>query len=118
MKELEDAGKIKRRLHGAPKKDTVTVPDGGYTIIRFYADNPGFWIFHCHIDFHIEVGMALVIQVGDAKQMVSLPKKFPTCSNYMPSIKDSTKGNNSIRIYTNASIILAIIFFTVTNLKF
>lgn len=117
MQELEDAGKIKRRLHGAPKKDTVTVPDGGYTIIRFYADNPGFWLFHCHIDFHIEVGMALVIKVGDAKQMVPVPRNFPTCSNYMPSVGNSTKGN-SIRICINNVIIMAtIIIFTVINLN-
>lgn len=41
IKELDAAGLIKRRLKNAPLKDTVTVPDGGYTIVRFYADNPG-----------------------------------------------------------------------------
>ena len=34
-------GRIRRKLHRAPIKDTVTVPDGGYTIVRFHADNPG-----------------------------------------------------------------------------
>ena len=27
--------------HGAPLKDTVLVPAGGYVVIRFMADNPG-----------------------------------------------------------------------------
>ena len=27
----------------------------GYYILRFVADNPGFWIFHCHDVFHAEV---------------------------------------------------------------
>ncbi len=27
--------------HGAPLKDTVLVPAGGYVVIRFLADNPG-----------------------------------------------------------------------------
>lgn len=44
IKELDRAGLIKRKLHRAPLKDTVTVPDGGYTIIRFKADNPGNFI--------------------------------------------------------------------------
>ena len=27
--------------HGAPLKDTVFVPAGGYIVVRFLADNPG-----------------------------------------------------------------------------
>ena len=38
---LDSKGKIKRNLQNPIKKDTVMVPDGGYTIIRFKADNPG-----------------------------------------------------------------------------
>lgn len=41
VKELDRLGLIHRKLKRAPLKDTVTVPDGGYTIVRFYADNPG-----------------------------------------------------------------------------
>lgn len=41
IKELERQGLIARKLKRAPLKDTVTVPDGGYTIVRFHADNPG-----------------------------------------------------------------------------
>ncbi|KAK2461224.1 hypothetical protein APHAL10511_006751 [Amanita phalloides] len=28
--------------------------------IRFITDNPGPWIFHCHIDFHLTAGLAVV----------------------------------------------------------
>ena len=41
VQSLDAAGRIPRRLKGAPIKDTVTIPDGGYTIIRFIANNPG-----------------------------------------------------------------------------
>jgi len=44
-------------------KDTVQVPDGGYTIARTYFDNPGPWFVHCHVDFHTEEGMAFTIVV-------------------------------------------------------
>jgi len=47
-----------RRL---PRKDTVIVPYGGYTVIRFIVDNPGWWFFHCHIEVHQLEGMAAVI---------------------------------------------------------
>jgi FtsP/CotA-like multicopper oxidase with cupredoxin domain len=41
VKELDRQGLIVRKLARAPLKDTVTVPDGGYTIVRFHANNPG-----------------------------------------------------------------------------
>ena len=44
-----------------PRKDTVIVPFGGYTVIRFTADNPGWWFFHCHIEVHQLEGMAAVV---------------------------------------------------------
>ena len=44
------------------KKDTVIVPFGGYTVIRFNASNPGWWLFHCHIEIHQLEGMAAVIK--------------------------------------------------------
>lgn len=91
IKRLDESNGIKRRLSGAPIKDTITVPDGGYTIIRFVANNPGFWLFHCHIEFHVEVGMALVFKVGDYNQMPNVPENFPRCSNFMPT----TQTNNS-----------------------
>lgn len=41
VRRLDDAGRIKRNLLNPPKKDTVTIPDGGFTIVRFHATNPG-----------------------------------------------------------------------------
>ena len=43
VKALDEAGGITRRVTQAPIKDTVIVPDGGYTVIRFKADNPGMY---------------------------------------------------------------------------
>lgn len=40
------------------RRDTVVVPPMGYTVIRFIADNPGVWLFHCHIDWHMSQGLA------------------------------------------------------------
>nr|ANS71634.1 MCOI-like protein [Bactrocera dorsalis] len=84
VKQLDRYNLLKRNLDRPPIKDTVTIPDGGYTILRFEAYNPGFWLFHCHIEFHAEIGMALIIKVGDNDQMKSAPKNFPTCHDYMP----------------------------------
>ncbi|KAF9459613.1 multicopper oxidase-domain-containing protein [Collybia nuda] len=47
------------------------IPDGVNTgligdevTIYFRTDNPGPWIFHCHIDFHLEAGLAVVFAEG------------------------------------------------------
>ncbi|XP_014666370.1 PREDICTED: L-ascorbate oxidase-like [Priapulus caudatus] len=82
VRRLDREGLIARKLSGAPLKDTVTVPDGGYTIIRFHADNPGIWFFHCHIAFHAEIGMAVVMQVGEPTDFPYPPYKFPRCGNF------------------------------------
>ncbi|KJA25106.1 multicopper oxidase [Hypholoma sublateritium FD-334 SS-4] len=42
-----------------PRRDVVGV-SGSTVIIRFQADNPGPWFFHCHIDWHLEAGLAAV----------------------------------------------------------
>ena len=39
--EMDKRGELPRKLNRAVEKDTVTVPDGGYTILRFHATNPG-----------------------------------------------------------------------------
>ena len=41
VKQLDAEGKLHRNLINPPIKDTITVPDGGYTILRVHATNPG-----------------------------------------------------------------------------
>jgi FtsP/CotA-like multicopper oxidase with cupredoxin domain len=51
------------------KRDTVTVEGFGWQLIRFVADNPGVWLFHCHIVWHGEAGMGMsfVNRLGDMR---------------------------------------------------
>jgi FtsP/CotA-like multicopper oxidase with cupredoxin domain len=46
-----------------PQKDTVSVPAGGGLVIQWQATNPGRWFFHCHVEWHLETGMARVIDI-------------------------------------------------------
>ena len=59
-------------LNNPPRRDTVTVlacssssggscSNFGYVVLRFVADNPGVWFFHCHIDWHLMMGLAMTI---------------------------------------------------------
>ena len=61
--DMNESGKIKRNLVNPPLKDTVSVPDGGFTLLRLQTNNPGYWLLHCHMSWHNHQGMALVLQV-------------------------------------------------------
>lgn len=41
------------------KRDVATAEGFGWTLLRFVADNPGVWLFHCHMIWHSEAGMAM-----------------------------------------------------------
>jgi FtsP/CotA-like multicopper oxidase with cupredoxin domain len=45
-----------QRFDGAIR-DTVLVPPMAAVTIRFDADNPGTWAFHCHHIYHMNAGM-------------------------------------------------------------
>lgn len=53
-------------LTKATLRDTTQIPSRGYAVLRFRADNPGVWLFHCHITWHLASGMAMLVDVmGD-----------------------------------------------------
>lgn len=67
-----------------PYKDTVLLPYPGYIRLRFRANNPGYWLFHCHFDWHLPIGMAVLVQVGEVEEMRKPPENFPRCHSYLP----------------------------------
>ncbi|XP_049823359.1 uncharacterized protein LOC109603788 isoform X2 [Aethina tumida] len=84
--DLDRQGLLHRQYNLPPGKDTIAVPNNGYVVLRFRADNPGFWLFHCHFLFHIVIGMNLVLQVGTPADVPPVPPGFPTCGNHRPEI--------------------------------
>lgn len=56
---LNDAGDY------SPLKHTVDLPPMGSRTIEFYANEHGDWIFHCHLLYHMDAGMARVISYDD-----------------------------------------------------
>ncbi|KAG7173014.1 laccase-11-like, partial [Homarus americanus] len=80
--EMDRTGQLHRNFDHPVYKDTVTIPDGGYSIVRFRASNPGYWLLHCHLIFHSVAGMELVFKVGDDDDIPSVPSDFPWCGDY------------------------------------
>ncbi|KAB5547626.1 hypothetical protein DKX38_011032 [Salix brachista] len=65
------------------ERNTVGVPTGGWTAIRFRADNPGVWFMHCHLELHTGWGLktAFVVEEGPGSDQSILPppKDLPPC---------------------------------------
>ncbi|XP_046630301.1 oxidoreductase ptaE-like [Neodiprion virginianus] len=76
----ENANSLNQTSCDPPLKDTISVPSKGFVTIRFRADNPGRWLFHCHFEWHFSTGMAMVFWVeGD---MLPPPPGFPRCGDF------------------------------------
>ena len=56
------------------RKDVIIVPAGGYVVVQFKIENPGWWIMHCHIDRHLNEGMGIIVG------------SIPECQNAPPAI--------------------------------
>ncbi|KIN02895.1 Ferroxidase [Oidiodendron maius Zn] len=59
------------------RRDVFVLPPQGYFVIRFVADNPGVWFFHCHIDWHLSqgLGMLLIEAPTQMQERMSIPQQ-------------------------------------------
>ncbi|KAK4486111.1 hypothetical protein RD792_008779 [Penstemon davidsonii] len=66
-----------------PERNTVAVPMGGWAAIRLYADNPGVWFVHCHLEEHTSWGLAMGFIVKSGKEasqsLLPPPNDLPPC---------------------------------------
>jgi FtsP/CotA-like multicopper oxidase with cupredoxin domain len=68
-----------QRVNNYVLRDTLSVPPAvtdaagvttsGMAKFRFIASNPGAWVFHCHIEWHMDAGLvALMMEAHQAEQ--------------------------------------------------
>jgi len=67
------------------RKDTVMVPAGGYVVINFLSDNPGYWFLHCHIEVHQLEGMAMIVDETGGQPMKP-PPGMNKCGDFEISV--------------------------------
>ncbi|KAL7798312.1 Cupredoxin [Trichoderma ceciliae] len=55
---FEDENLSESDYKGVPmRRDTLVIWPNGNIVMRFRADNPGVWLFHCHIEWHVASGL-------------------------------------------------------------
>lgn len=97
-------------------KDTVTMGWRHFVTIRFRATNPGYWLFHCHLEYHhkaciyfiffkcliilklfliflillmvLQVGMVLILKVGNHTDIAPPPIDFPKCGSVLAPVSE------------------------------
>lgn len=78
-------GDISRLVMDNPiRRDTATLPVRGYIVLAFESDNPGTWLMHCHIPFHISAGLGV--------QFVERQDEIVNAIGDLAGFKDSCKS--------------------------
>jgi FtsP/CotA-like multicopper oxidase with cupredoxin domain len=69
------------------RRDTFKAPPSGWAVLHIVSDNPGVWLLHCHRDFHLAEGQAmLLVEAPDQlAKMILLENPF-ICNNPTASI--------------------------------
>ena len=85
------------KLKNPIRRDVVIIPGEGFVVLKFRADNPGVWLFHCHIEFHMQAGLAtFFVEAPDVmQQRLRLPESvFEQCRNLNMKTSGNAAGFN------------------------
>ncbi|QDS75104.1 hypothetical protein FKW77_007202 [Venturia effusa] len=65
-----------------PRRDVTFLPGSGWVVVAFPTDNPGAWLMHCHIAWHVAEGLG--VQFLESKSTINLPDAAwdKTCANW------------------------------------
>ncbi|KAL7275104.1 hypothetical protein RUND412_001980 [Rhizina undulata] len=67
------------------RRDVAMLPASGYLVIAFLTNNPGIWLMHCHIAWHISEGLALqfVERASDILSTITIDSSWNyTCTSW------------------------------------
>ncbi|RMY92653.1 hypothetical protein D0862_09427 [Hortaea werneckii] len=82
---------VELNLENPPRRDVAMMPWdprqglGGHLVLAFYTDNPGVWLAHCHVGWHVAMGFALQIienQEGINETVDDTCMLQDTCKNW------------------------------------
>jgi iron transport multicopper oxidase len=80
------------------RRDTFLVRPNSHIVLRFRSDNPGVWLFHCHIEWHVDSGLiATMVEAPlELQSRLNIPKDhYSACAASTPPVP--TAGNAAAR---------------------
>ncbi|KAJ2924925.1 hypothetical protein H1R20_g12184, partial [Candolleomyces eurysporus] len=86
------------------RRDVVNTGDvGSNTTIRFRTDNSGPWILHCHIDWHLDLGLAIIL-AEDTPDVLRANPAPSSWDNLCPAFNSQPPSATSIQIVPTPAI--------------
>ena len=80
-----------QNLSAPLRKDSFQLWQRSWAVLRFQANYPGVWQFHCHMEQHIPLGMITALNILPSKQK-PVPNSVPTegpCQSMMMDESES-----------------------------
>ncbi|KAK5161524.1 FET Ferroxidase [Cryomyces antarcticus] len=78
------------------RRDTFWVKPNGHIVLRFKSDNPGVWLFHCHIEWHVNSGLVATIVEAplEMQKTISIPSDhWQVCRDSQTPYAGNAAGN-------------------------
>ncbi|KAK3681564.1 multicopper oxidase-domain-containing protein, partial [Podospora appendiculata] len=84
------------------RRDVVQMPGSGWLVIAYKTDNPGCWLMHCHIGWHVAAGLGVQFleRKSEIAGLMKLSQMEPNCqawrayqpsSPYLPKLDSGLK---------------------------
>ncbi|KAH7135742.1 putative multicopper oxidase, type 1 [Dendryphion nanum] len=70
------------KYNNPPRRDTALLPGNGWLALAFPTDNPGAWLMHCHIAWHVADGLAVQFLEDKAQSPLGDSAWDTTCANW------------------------------------
>lgn len=95
-----DVGKLK--FDNPVRRDVVQVPGTSWLVIAYKTDNPGCWLMHCHIGWHVAAGLGIQFleRKTEIRQLMKLEQMKPNCDAwraYEPTSPYLPKTDSGLR---------------------
>ena len=93
--DFTEADKARLRSRNPTRRDTTMLPAGGWLVVAFVSDNPGIWLMHCHIAWHVSGGLSVdfMERVSDQAALITddqAAEFADTCAAWNDFWEDST----------------------------
>ncbi|QSZ34526.1 hypothetical protein DSL72_006120 [Monilinia vaccinii-corymbosi] len=78
------------------RRDTVVLRPSGNLVLRFQSNNPGVWLFHCHIEWHVDQGLiATMIEAPlEIQKSLTIPEShIAACKDHGVPYIGNAAGN-------------------------
>ena len=76
------------------RRDTFTVNGVSSAVIRFKAENPGVWLFHCHLEWHMPLGMIATF-IEDPLELQKSIGEIPKANRELCEAQGKGTGGNA-----------------------